>query len=46
MSYSFKNTGLFKNSPDEGDLDPENFLLSGYCILACLKCTSKCSFQS
>lgn len=35
--------GLFKNSLDEGDLD---HLLSGYYILACLKCTSKCFSQS
>lgn len=34
MPNSFKNTGLFKNSLDEGDLDPENHLLSGYYILS------------
>lgn len=34
MPHSFKNTGLFKNSLDEGNLDPENHLLSGYYILS------------
>lgn len=34
MPSSFKNTGMFKNSLDEGDLEPENHFLSGQYILS------------